>query len=76
MNIKNMIYETYPKFTKTEMKIADFIMTDPDISNLSLSDLALQLQVGEASILRFCRKLKFYGFQDFKFTYVLERTNK
>lgn len=76
MKINSMIEASYPKFTKTEIQIAEFILSNPDISKLTLSEMAQLLNVGEATIVRFCRKLKFQGYQDFKFTFMLEKANQ
>lgn len=57
----------YNSFTKTEKKVADKIMKIPDqVIYLSVTDLAEQSEVGETTVLRFCRKAGFSGFQDFK----------
>ena len=57
-----------PVATKTERKLIDRIceIDKKDLIYLSITDLADMLGVAEATILRFCRKLEFKGFQDFK----------
>ncbi|SDF27321.1 DNA-binding transcriptional regulator, MurR/RpiR family, contains HTH and SIS domains [Fontibacillus panacisegetis] len=53
--------------TKTEQKVAKFILDNSqDIIYHSVTELAERADVGETTVLRFCRKLKFQGFQDFK----------
>ena len=54
--------------TKTEKKIIEGILdTSPDtIIYLSISDLASKLKVAEATLVRFCKKIGYNGFQDFK----------
>lgn len=54
--------------TKTEKKVIDGILDIPndEIIFLSISDLASRLDVAEATIVRFCKKLGYNGFQDFK----------
>ncbi|MBD1575762.1 MurR/RpiR family transcriptional regulator [Vibrio sp. S11_S32] len=48
-------------------KVADFILENSNsISNLSIAELALLAKVGEASIIRFCKKIGYSGFQEFK----------
>jgi len=48
--------------TKTEKKIAHAILSQPDLlSQCSLSEVASQLDVGEATFIRFCRTLGFKG---------------
>ena len=57
----------YNSFTKMEKKVADKIIMIPDqVIYLSVTDLAEQAEVGETTVLRFCRKAGFSGFQDFK----------
>ncbi|NMO96547.1 MurR/RpiR family transcriptional regulator [Paenibacillus lemnae] len=53
--------------TKTEQKAAKYIMEHaPEVIYLSVTELASRADVGETTVLRLCRKLKFQGFQDFK----------
>lgn len=54
--------------TKTEKKVIDGILNIPanEIIYLSISDLASRLKVAEATLVRFCKKLGYNGFQDFK----------
>ena len=76
MRIKQMIKEDYSEFTKMEKKIADFILGDDDnhIIAMTLAELSAKLELGEATIVRFCRKIKCKGFQDMKFAIALENT--
>ena len=54
--------------TKTEKKIVDGILEIPaeEIIYMSISDLAARLNVADATLVRFCKKLGYHGFQDFK----------
>lgn len=54
--------------TKTELKIIEKIKNIPreEIIYMSIAELAARLQVAESSLLRFCRRLDYIGFQDFK----------
>lgn len=54
--------------TKTERKFIDQLkdMDRNSLIYLSITDLAESLGVAEATVLRFCRKLGYKGFQDFK----------
>lgn len=56
--------------TKTELVLIDKIkdVSKADLIYLSITELADMLKIGEATILRFCRKLGLKGFQDFKLT--------
>lgn len=59
--------------TKTEKKIANAILSQPDLlSQCSLSEVAAQLDVGEATFIRFCRTLGFKGYTDFKLDLAIE----
>lgn len=59
--------------TKTEKKIANAILSQPDLlSQCSLSEVAEQLNVGEATFIRFCRTLGFKGYTDFKLDLAIE----
>lgn len=53
--------------TKTEQKVAHYILENAqDLIYESVTELAEKADVGETTVLRFCRKMKFQGFQDFK----------
>lgn len=58
---------SYNQYTKTEKKIADFILKRPgDVLFMSITELAEECGVAEASIHRFCRKVGAKGYQEFK----------
>jgi DNA-binding MurR/RpiR family transcriptional regulator len=54
--------------TKTELRIIEGIkkIKREDIIYMSIYELSMQLEVAEATLVRFCRKLEYRGFQDFK----------
>jgi DNA-binding MurR/RpiR family transcriptional regulator len=54
--------------TKAEKKVIEGILNIPpeEIIYLSISDLAARLEVADATLVRFCKKLGYNGFQDFK----------
>ena len=54
--------------TKTEKKVIDGILSIPpeEIIYLSISDLSARLKVADATLVRFCKKIGYNGFQDFK----------
>lgn len=62
------IYAARQIATKTEKKVIDGILNIPteEIIYLSISDLASRLKVADATLVRFCKKLGYNGFQDFK----------
>jgi DNA-binding MurR/RpiR family transcriptional regulator len=75
MDIRDLIDNRYSEFTRTEKKIANFIGADggDTIINMTLLELSKQLKTGEASIIRFCRKMGYDGFQDMKLAMAIEK---
>lgn len=63
------------KMTKLQRRILEYLeATDYNqIIYLSITELAEQVHVAEATILRFCRSLGFRGYQEFKLTLAQER---
>lgn len=58
----------YYTFTAAEKKLADFILSAQDgASRMSISELAEACSVADATVSRFCRRLGYKGYQDFKF---------
>ena len=52
-------------------------MRSPDlVSQCSLSEIAKHLQVGEATLVRFCRTIGFKGFSEFKLELSIELATK
>jgi len=52
---------------KSEQKVADVVIADPDASvQSSIQVLATRAQVSEPTVIRFCRALDCVGFQQFK----------
>lgn len=57
----------YYTFTASEKKLADYILTVQDrTSHMSISELAEACDVADATVSRFCRRLGYAGFPDFK----------
>lgn len=72
-NVLNSISSLYQSLTKTEKKIADVITQSPNVvTQYSLAQLAERLDVGEATLVRFCRTLGFKGFSDFKLAFSID----
>lgn len=58
---------TYNQLTKTEKKIADYVMNHAnEILFMSITDLADSCKVADASVHRFCRTIGIKGYQEFK----------
>ncbi|MEF3692593.1 MAG: MurR/RpiR family transcriptional regulator [Acholeplasmataceae bacterium] len=56
------------KFTKTEKVLIDNLkkVNESDLIYMSITELSSKIDIAEATILRFCKKLGYRGFQDFK----------
>lgn len=62
-----MIESCYPSLSKSERKVADYILSEKgNIIYETLLDISKKINVGEATILRCVRKIGFNGFQDLK----------
>ena len=61
------IASVYPELTKSEKKIADFITGNAyDAQYMSITSLAEECNVADATISRFCKALGYQGYNDFK----------
>ena len=48
----------YPSLTKSERKVADFVLEHGgELVHMTLSELARRIGVGEATVVRFCQKI-------------------
>lgn len=57
----------YNQLTKTEKKIADFVMKNANqVLFMSITEMADACKVAEASVYRFCRTIGVKGYQEFK----------
>ena len=66
-NILEYITEQYHSLTRSGKKLADYIFTNTSaVQYLSISTLAENSGVSEASITRFCRSLSLSGYNDLK----------
>ncbi len=69
LNIKML----YPRMSKAEKKIADWIMANPgEIISLSIIELAEYCGCSEATIVRFAKHLGFSGYQELKISLAQE----
>ncbi|MGX4686937.1 MurR/RpiR family transcriptional regulator [Vagococcus sp. JNUCC 83] len=78
MGFKKLLQEHYDTLTKSEKKIADYILsTNEKIIHSTMSEVKQETGVGDATIIRFCQKLGFSGFTDLKIDIAKEDfTNK
>ncbi|MDO4960733.1 MAG: MurR/RpiR family transcriptional regulator [Eubacteriales bacterium] len=66
-NIFAKISSEYFRFTASEKKTADYVLSHKtDIQYMSISEMAYEIGVAEATISRFCRSLGLRGYNDFK----------
>lgn len=71
-NLMTEINHKYSRMTRTERKIADFVLSSPkEALSATITDLARLCGVGETSVFRFCRTLGLKGYQDFKLSLAL-----
>jgi len=73
INLSMIMEQNKNQFTKSEHKIFHYITNNFEaILYKSLTEIANGCHVGEATVLRFCRKLGFKGYQDFKLSLARE----
>ncbi|EIT83836.1 RpiR transcriptional regulator [Fictibacillus macauensis ZFHKF-1] len=66
-NCLTQIRSSYGQFSEKEKKIADYMLEHPqDIIHSSITEVADRLQVADATVFRFCKRLGYKGFQAFK----------
>ncbi|NCC79770.1 MAG: MurR/RpiR family transcriptional regulator [Clostridia bacterium] len=67
VDIFDRISTLYNSFTKSEKRLADYILKERDqIMFMSITELAEKSKVGESGIFRFCKNLSLKGYQEFK----------
>ena len=67
MDVLTTINGFYPSLTKAEHKLAQYVLVNSeDVEQFSINELAEKAEVAETTVIRFCRKLHFKGYQDFK----------
>lgn len=66
-NAINRITDAYYRLTTSEKKLANFVVANgPKAQKMSISELAEECGVAEATVSRFCRRLEYPGFGAFK----------
>lgn len=61
------ISSTIPSLRKSEVKVAEFVLKNPqNVIHMRIVDLAQEAQVSEPTIVRFCRAIGCNSFQEFK----------
>lgn len=62
-----IIRSSYNSLTKSEQKVADYVLLNTNnVIYSSIDELAEMANVGDTTVLRFCRKVGYKGFQSFK----------
>ncbi|MDO5717446.1 MAG: MurR/RpiR family transcriptional regulator [Tissierellia bacterium] len=74
MKYINIIQSFYPSLSKSEKKVADLVLGKKDeMIYMTLQEVSREAMVGEATILRFCRKIGYDGFQSLKLSIAEEK---
>ncbi|SHG17003.1 MurR/RpiR family transcriptional regulator [Ornithinibacillus halophilus] len=77
VNLSLLMEQNKNTYTKSEQKLYTYITENfEQIVYQSLTELAIACQVGEATVLRFCRKLGCKGYQEFKLSLARELSNR
>ena len=67
MNILEKITRQHAEFSKSEKKVAEVILANPQVAiHSSIATLAIMSNVSEPTVNRFCRRLDTKGYPDFK----------
>lgn len=70
------IRSNYPKFSKTEKLVADYILTNPNkVLHQTISQVADDLKVANSTVFRFCKAIGFKGYQAMKIALATEIAN-
>lgn len=75
--IKNEIFSSYNNLFDAEKRVADFIIKNWEKTmNITIVDMADEIKVSEATIIRFCKKIGLTGFHDLKIQMAKEFYNQ
>lgn len=67
MDIYERIVNAYSSLTKSEQKVSDYVLAHKDsLADMTISELARECNVGEATLTRFCKDIGCKGFNNFK----------
>lgn len=65
--MSEIINSHYPSLTHSEQKVAAYVLENLEkVIYYSVTDLSIEVGVGETTVLRFCRKIGLKGYQEFK----------
>lgn len=66
-NALQQIRAAYKELRQSEKKVADYVLQNTEkVINSSISEIAKESNVSEATVIRFCKATGFIGFQDLK----------
>ncbi|NMB21142.1 MAG: MurR/RpiR family transcriptional regulator [Firmicutes bacterium] len=61
------IKSIYPSFKPAERRVADYVLRSPKrVVHVSITELAKASKVSDATVVKFCKRLGYQGFQEFK----------
>lgn len=73
----SVINSCYNSLTKSEKKVAEYVLENQEtIIYMPISEVAESAAIGETTILRFCKKLGFSSYQEFKLSLVQDLASK
>ena len=64
-----LIESTYEYLTATEKQVADYFLEKNELHDFSLKHVAVILNVSEATLVRFSKKIGFKGYREFIYQY-------
>ncbi|MGF7058505.1 MurR/RpiR family transcriptional regulator [Brassicibacter mesophilus] len=77
MSIILKINERKQDFTQSEVKLSEYILSNTnEISTISVQKLAKLSKISPASVIRFCKKMGYNGFQDLKLDLVKDMSQR
>ncbi|MBM7551715.1 MurR/RpiR family transcriptional regulator [Thalassobacillus pellis] len=76
VHVLNRIRSSYQQFSEKEKRIADYIISQPEnIVHSTINQVADELEVADATVFRFCKRLGFKGYQAMKIALASELVN-
>lgn len=73
MSYFDKVESLYPSLSKSEKKVADYIKNNGEkVVFMSIRDISNEIDVGDATVVRFYKKIGYNGFQDLKLDLVKE----
>lgn len=72
MEIADRIREMYPTLGGATKRLADYVLNHNDIMYKTITMVQDETKIGYGTIVRFCNKLGFSGFQEFKIRLAME----